>query len=65
MTAAIDLDVLLKNYLAFVDQGGKDLLTNPFSRREHKIKNPAGFQRGFIYITFDFLFLTFNLYTTS
>jgi hypothetical protein len=30
MTAAIDLDVLLKNYLAFVDQGGKDLLTNPF-----------------------------------
>jgi len=31
MTAAIDLDVLLKNYLAFVDQGGKDLLTNPYS----------------------------------
>ena len=30
MTAAIDLDVLLKNYLAFVDQGGKDLLTNPY-----------------------------------
>ena len=31
MTAAVDLDVLLKNYLAFVDQGGKDVLTNPLN----------------------------------
>lgn len=30
MTATVDLDVLLKNYLAFLAQGGKDVLTNPF-----------------------------------
>jgi transposase len=30
MTPAVDLDVLLRDYLAFFAQGGKDLLTNPY-----------------------------------
>ena len=29
MIPAVDLDLLLKHYLAFLTQGGKDLLTNP------------------------------------
>jgi len=29
MTPAVDLDLLLKNYLNFLAQGGKDVLTNP------------------------------------
>ena len=30
MIPAVDLDLLLKHYLAFLTQGGKDLLTNPY-----------------------------------
>ena len=29
MTAAVDLDLLLKNYLASLPQGGNNVLTNP------------------------------------
>jgi len=29
MTPAVDLDLLLNAYLAFLAQGGKDVLTNP------------------------------------
>ena len=31
MTAAVDLDALLNTYTSFLAQGGKDLLTNPYS----------------------------------
>ena len=30
MTAAVDLDALLNTYTSFLDQGGKNLLTNPY-----------------------------------
>jgi len=35
MIPAVDLDLLLKHYLAFLTQGGKDLLTNPFFLAKH------------------------------
>jgi len=30
MTTAVDLDALLNSYTSFLDQGGNNLLTNPF-----------------------------------